>query len=89
MKTGGVVISDNFLQLHDLVGDSRTRELSTVTAIYNVGCFLGAIAAFWMGDKFGRKNTILIGTVIMAIGAALQASSFSLAHMFVGRTIAG
>ncbi|KAF7353306.1 Sugar transporter [Mycena sanguinolenta] len=85
----GVVINDNFLQLHDLVGPSRTKVLSTVTAIYDVGCFLGAIAAFSIGDRFGRKKTIIIGTTIMAIGAALQASSGSLAQMLVARTIAG
>lgn len=31
---------------------------STVTAIYDVGCFLGAISTIWIGEKFGRKNTI-------------------------------
>ncbi len=31
---------------------------STVTAIYDVGCFLGALSTIWIGEKFGRKNTI-------------------------------
>ena len=31
---------------------------STVTAIYDVGCFFGALSTIWIGERFGRKNTI-------------------------------
>lgn len=31
----------------------------------------------------------MAGSVILAIGAALQASAFSIAHMIVGRIVAG
>ncbi|EJD45345.1 general substrate transporter [Auricularia subglabra TFB-10046 SS5] len=85
----GVVVTDNFLVLHDLVGPTRTKVLSTVTAIYNVGCFLGAIIAFTIGERTGRKWSIINGTTVMAVGAVLQASSYSLAQMFVGRIILG
>ncbi|KAI5269370.1 general substrate transporter [Aureobasidium subglaciale] len=85
----GVVVSDNFLQLHDLVGPSKTKILSTVAAIYNVGCFIGAIVAFTVGERLGRKKSILLGTAIMTIGVILKTSSFSLAQMFVGRVILG
>ncbi|KEQ99605.1 hypothetical protein AUEXF2481DRAFT_45729 [Aureobasidium subglaciale EXF-2481] len=85
----GVVVSDNFLQLHDLVGPSKTKILSTVAAIYNVGCFIGAIVAFTVGERLGRKKSILLGTAIMTIGVILETSSFSLAQIFVGRVILG
>lgn len=87
--TGGVVILENFLEIHDLVGPSKTKVLSTVTAIYDVGCFFGAIVAFTIGERVGRKKAILAGTLIMAIGTLLQVTSFSLAQMFVGRVILG
>jgi MFS family permease len=85
----GVVITQDFLEIHDLVGPTKTKTLSTVTAIYDVGCFLGAILAFTIGEVLGRKKTVLAGTTIMAVGAVLQATSFSLAQMFVGRIISG
>ncbi|GAB7341192.1 hypothetical protein MBLNU457_7482t1 [Dothideomycetes sp. NU457] len=85
----GVVVSENFLQLHDLVGPSRTTVLATVAAIYDIGCFLGALVAFSVGEKLGRKKSIILGTIIMVIGCLLMTSSFSLAQMFVGRTILG
>ncbi|KAJ5692725.1 hypothetical protein N7462_002148 [Penicillium macrosclerotiorum] len=86
---GGVVITKDFLELHDLVGPTKTKTLSTVTAIYDVGCFFGAIFAFTIGERLGRKKTIMMGTTIMAVGAILQATSFSLPQMFVGRIIVG
>jgi MFS family permease len=85
----GAVINDNFLELHDLVGPSRTKVLSTLAAIYDIGCFFGAIIAFNIGERLGRKKTILIGTTIMALGTVIQVSSFSLPQMFVGRIILG
>ncbi|TKA47018.1 hypothetical protein B0A55_13461, partial [Friedmanniomyces simplex] len=53
----------------------------TITAIYDIGCFFGAIAAFVIGDWLGRKKTILVGTTIMSVGAILQITSYSVAQM--------
>ncbi|OQD77091.1 hypothetical protein PENDEC_c003G01990 [Penicillium decumbens] len=85
----GVVITKDFLEVHDLVGPTKTKTLSTVTAIYDVGCFFGAVFAFTIGERLGRKKAILLGTTIMAVGTILQATSFSLEQMFVGRIILG
>ncbi|KAL4863064.1 hypothetical protein BDV12DRAFT_177979 [Aspergillus spectabilis] len=85
----GVTVTQDFLELHDLVGPSRTKVLSTVTAIYDIGCFFGAIIAFTWGERLGRKKSILLGTTIMAVGTIIKASSYSLAQMFVGRIILG
>ncbi|KAM0815446.1 putative Major facilitator superfamily (MFS) profile domain-containing protein [Seiridium cardinale] len=85
----GVVISSDYLDVHDLNGSEKTNLLSIVTSIYAVGCFFGAIVAFSIGERLGRKKTIMIGSCIMAVGAALQTSSFSVAHMMVGRIISG
>lgn len=83
------MVTQDFLELHDLVGPERTEVLSTVTAIYDIGCFLGAIAAFTLGERLGRKKALLLGTTIMSIGVILKTSSFSLAQMFVGRIVLG
>jgi MFS family permease len=83
------VITKDFLEVHDLVGPTKTKTLSTVTAIYDVGCFFGAIFAFTIGERLGRKKAILLGTTIMAVGTILQTTSFSLEQMFVGRIILG
>lgn len=83
------MITKDFLEVHDLVGPTKTKTLSTVTAIYDLGCFFGAIFAFTIGEHLGRKKAILLGTTIMAVGTILQSTSFSLEQMFIGRIILG
>ncbi|KAM5341858.1 hypothetical protein ACJ41O_014889 [Fusarium nematophilum] len=85
----GVVVTQDFLQLHNLEGLSKTNLLATVTAIYDIGCFVGALIAFTIGEKLGRKKAILLGTAIMSVGTIIKASSYSLAQMIAGRIILG
>ncbi|KAI1383101.1 general substrate transporter [Hypoxylon trugodes] len=85
----GVVISEDYLDVHKLNGPENTSILSIITSIYTIGCFFGAITAFYIGENIGRKKTVLVGTGIMTIGAILQASSFSVPHMIVARIVTG
>ncbi|PYH89650.1 general substrate transporter [Aspergillus ellipticus CBS 707.79] len=85
----GVIVTQDFLEVHDLVGPTKTDTLSTVAAIYNVGCFIGAIVAFTLGERLGRKQSIVWGTGIILVGAVLQATSYSLPQIFVGRVVLG
>ncbi|WAO87561.1 MFS domain-containing protein [Fusarium falciforme] len=85
----GVVVTKDFLELHNLVGPSKTNLLATVTAIYDIGCFVGALIAFTIGERLGRKKAIIMGTVIMSVGTLIKCTSYSLAQMFVGRIVLG
>ncbi|KKK24915.1 MFS sugar transporter [Aspergillus rambellii] len=85
----GVVVTPDFLHVHGLVGPSKTKILSTVAAIYDVGCFLGALLAFTIGERLGRKKSVLLGCTIMTVGTLLMSSSHSLAQIFVGRIVLG
>ena len=55
----------------------------------DVGCFFGAVAAFSLGERLGRKKSILVGTSVMSIGAILQIAAYSTGQMIAGRIIAG
>lgn len=61
----------------------------TVVAIYEIGCFFGAIIALLIGEKFGRRKTIMLGCLILCLGGALQACAYGIPHMIVGRIVAG
>jgi MFS family permease len=50
---------------------------------------IGALSNLWVGDRLGRRRTIILGGVIMIIGAILQATSFSYAQILVARVITG
>jgi MFS family permease len=80
---GGVVVTGDYLDVMGLRNNSGL--LGTVTALYDIGCFFGAILAFVIGDPLGRKMSILLGTTIMSIGAILQITAFSVPQMIVGR----
>ncbi|KAG7449357.1 general substrate transporter [Guyanagaster necrorhizus] len=62
---------------------------SFVVAIYEIGCLIGALSNLWLGDKLGRRRTMVLGAIIMTIGAILQTASFSYAQMVVARIITG
>lgn len=56
---------------------------------YTLGCFFGAVATIWLGNLLGRKWTIIVGSSIMVVGAAIQAGSFSLGQLIASRLITG
>lgn len=80
-------MTPDFLTTLGITNDAGLQ--GTITALYDIGCFFGALAAFFFGDMFGRKKSVLIGTTIMAIGALLQITAYSVAQMIVGRIVAG
>ncbi|KAI9710446.1 MAG: hypothetical protein M1812_007414 [Candelaria pacifica] len=84
---GGVIVTPDFLDTLGLNG--KTSLIGTVTALYDIGCFFGAIIAVAVGEKLGRRNSVLLGTSIMTVGAIIQIASYSVAQMIVGRIVAG
>lgn len=42
-----------------------------------------------VGNKLGRKKTIVIGCVIMIIGGVIQTAIYGAAQLIVGRLISG
>ncbi|KAK3074189.1 hypothetical protein LTR53_003587 [Teratosphaeriaceae sp. CCFEE 6253] len=45
--------------------------------------------SYRLGNFLGRKRTIMLGTTIMVIGAAIQCSSFSLGQLIASRLLTG
>lgn len=70
-------------------GTGSSSLQGTVVAIYEIGCFLGAIICMLVGEKLGRRKCIAIGCLVLSTGAALQASAYSIPQLIVGRIIAG
>lgn len=54
-----------------------------------LGAGAGAIAAFMLGDKLGRRRTIALGLLCNTVGALLQTLSWSLVQMIIGRLVNG
>ncbi|KAI1284809.1 general substrate transporter [Xylaria sp. FL0933] len=99
---GGILTMPQFLDIFPsinpddpaIAGNSglkseRAQTQGIAVASYNLGCFVGAVFSIFISDKLGRKRMIILGTSIMVIGAALQASATTLPHLIVGRIITG
>lgn len=70
--------------------DYQVANLQGITVgIWNLGCFFSAILTIFIGDKVGRRKTMLMGLVFLAIGEIIQSTSFSWAQFLVGRAVAG
>ncbi|TKA73504.1 hypothetical protein B0A55_05504 [Friedmanniomyces simplex] len=75
----------------------QTRNNATwqafVTAIYEVGCLLGAIFQLCLGDRIGRRRSIILGATIMIVGVVIQVTPFTgsspTAQFIIGRTVTG
>ncbi|KAI0720264.1 general substrate transporter [Cerioporus squamosus] len=76
-----------------ITGDGQPANHATlqsfVVAIYEIGCLIGALSNLWVGDWLGRRKTIVLGGIIMIVGAILQTTSYSYAQLVVARIITG
>lgn len=86
----GLAFTRTFPEIDTTNGSGGSSSLQgTVVAIYEIGCFFGAIFCFLFGEKLGRRKCIMLGCIVLSIGAALQAASFGIPQMIVGRIVAG
>lgn len=60
-----------------------------ITSLTSGGALVGAIIAGMSADRHGRKFGIYIGCFLFFVGSVIQAASFSLAQMAVGRFVVG
>lgn len=87
----GIITEPMFLQqFPQMDPDNKSGAIQAlVVAIYEIGCLMGSGLIIFVGDKLGRRKSVLIGTVIMLIGTALQATAYTLGHLIVGRIVTG
>lgn len=89
----GIISAPAFTTAFPEVEGDSTYE-GFVTAIYAVGCFLGAVFILVVGDHLGRRKSIFLGATIMIIGVLIQVTthpvgSGATAQLIVGRCITG
>lgn len=63
--------------------------LGLIVSILEVGAFVGSVFTAFVGEKLGRKRSIVLGNVIMIIGSILQTTAFTRVHLIIARIVAG
>ena len=61
----------------------------TVTALFVIGCLFGCLGTSFSNGRWGRLTVAQVGSVILSVGAILQASSYTTPQLIVGRIVAG
>lgn len=83
---GGILQNEDWLNQFNHPSDSET---GIIVSCYNLGCLTGCIINFFLGEKLGRRKTIWMAMCFVLVGAALQTSAFTVAHLVVGRVVTG
>ncbi|KAF5724338.1 sugar transporter STL1 [Fusarium mundagurra] len=83
---GGLV---NTTAFKDTFDSPDSDMIGVIVAIYEIGCFFGAVFSSIWGEKLGRRRSVFVGCIFLIIGAVLQAASYTRAMMIVGRIVAG
>jgi MFS transporter, SP family, xylose:H+ symportor len=54
-----------------------------------VGCFLGSLAAGYLGDRFGRRHLLLVSAVLFSLSSGLTGWSYSFSTFIFWRIVGG
>jgi MFS family permease len=78
-----------FPETDPAVTSSAAFNKGIMTALLELGAFLGAIMSGFFADRYSRKWCIAMGSVWFIIGSTIQATSFGFAQLVVGRFVGG
>ncbi|CAJ2505896.1 Uu.00g000260.m01.CDS01 [Anthostomella pinea] len=88
----GIISAPQFADVFEETRDNSTMQ-GLVTAIYEIGCLIGAIFILAVGDLLGRRKAMIMGGVIMILGTIIQVTSYPghspLAQFIIGRVVTG
>ncbi|KAK5464859.1 hypothetical protein LTS15_001422 [Exophiala xenobiotica] len=85
----GTAFTAQFPSINTTTAKGNTQLQGFTLGAYNIGSWLGALLTAVIGERLGRKGSVVVGCSIIAIGTALQCSSFQLAQLIVGRLVTG
>ena len=84
---GGIIGADNPFGSYFNNPDADMQ--GNITALYDIGCVVGSIACYFVGERLGRRTMLICGGTIMIVGAAVLGTSINVAQLIAGRIITG
>ncbi|KAG9317285.1 general substrate transporter [Chiua virens] len=64
-------------------------EKGLMTAVLELGALFGALSAGIFADKYSRRHSIFLASVIFCLGSGFQSGARSLNELMIGRAIGG
>jgi sugar porter (SP) family MFS transporter len=68
---------------------SQSNTFFASAAVLELGALLGALSAGMLADKYSRRHSIFLASVVFIIGSVLQALAGSIIHLIIGRAVGG
>ena len=88
----GIITAPAFNNVFTETRDNPTMQ-GLVTAIYEIGCLVGAMFILGVGDLLGRRRAIMLGAFIMLLGVIIQITSMAgsnpIVQIIIGRIVMG
>lgn len=87
-----VLVMPQFLSQFNRVSETASGAgfwKGFLTAMIELGAFIGALNQGWIADKISRKYSIVVAVIIFTVGSILQTASVDYAMLIVGRLIGG
>lgn len=85
MKAFRDEFSTGYIDPHDHQQNVSPAQSSIIVAILSAGTFFGALMAAPMGDKLGRRMSLIIAVAIFAFGIILQTVAMAIPLLVLGR----
>lgn len=60
-----------------------------IVASYDLAACVTAVGVAFFAFNIGRRGTVILGNIVAIIGSVIQASSYSVAQLIVGRLCTG
>ncbi|EPE24459.1 MFS general substrate transporter [Glarea lozoyensis ATCC 20868] len=89
MKAFRKEFTTGYLDPNDKMGNISPAQSAQVVAILSAGTFFGALLAAPLGDKLGRRISLIIAVAIFSLGVLLQTVAMALPVLVSGRFFAG
>jgi len=84
---GGVLLHQPFL---DAIGNPKGNYvIPMIVASYDLAACVTAVGISFFSFRMGRRGTVMLGNIAAIVGSILQASSYSVAQLIVGRLCTG
>ncbi|KII95906.1 hypothetical protein PLICRDRAFT_150906 [Plicaturopsis crispa FD-325 SS-3] len=71
------------------LGNPDASSLGLITASLSLGVIAGSAPFGWLADYYGRRITMFLGSLIMFVGAVLQAAAHGRNEFIAGRVLIG
>jgi predicted MFS family arabinose efflux permease len=87
MKAFRREFTTGYLDPKDQLGNISPAQSAQVVAILSAGTFFGALMAAPLGDRLGRRLSLIIAVAIFALGVLLQTIAMALPVLVSGRYV--